>query len=542
MGRRSGGLAVVAAALTLGGTAAAAVPTPRVGPPLGTTGVKLHHPQAGVTFDLARFGYREDEYLVSGTATNADGSAPAPYSARIIVRRPTDSKRFNGTVLQEWFNVSLAHDVDVDWINTFPELTREGYAYVGVSAQPGDIPLQQWDPVRYSGLDQPGDGYADEIFAQVGQLLHAPAAKKLLGRRARYVIGTGMSQSAERLHSYINAGTDARDKVFDGFLIDRGVDGVGVPPFKADPRVPTIFTLSENEAEPDQAHHGRLARVWQIDGASHIDEWLDSYDGRNLVRDETGTEPAPWDERAAGQWGEYGEGSGQCGLARGQGLGSDEFPARYARDAALFELNRWIRTGTPAAQPPLMKFNADGSLIARDADGNALGGLRLPQMVVPVAGYDGENCPALQGKTTSFSDAELFRRYPAFADYSDKLLAATRAGVAAGIVRPCDAVDIMTRVARAAVRWPAGARGAARPSPFTCTPAAVCTPRTVTVRLAHRFARGRVLVRGRRVRALHRGTRRLRLRLQRDTTVVIRGRTPGGRRVVERHRYRLCAR
>lgn len=69
--------------------------------------------------------------------------------------------------------------------------------------------------------------------------------------------------------------------------------------------------------------------------------------------------------------------------------GTRRVPGRYARDTALFQLNRWIRSGQAALQPPLMGFNAGGDLIARDAEGNAIAGLRLPQMVLPVAAYDG---------------------------------------------------------------------------------------------------------------------------------------------------------
>jgi hypothetical protein len=526
---------VILAVLTCCAPAGAQVPTPTIGEPLGTAGSKLDHPQAGVTFDLEPFGWREDEYLVTG----------ANYSARLIVRRPKDASKWNGTVLQEWFNVSLAHDVDVDWVSTFPELIREGYAYVGVSAQRGVIPLQQWDPVRYMGVNHPGDTFAHAIFAEVAQLLRSPAVAPVLGRPAQVVIGTGMSQSAELLHSYINDGLDAKDRVFDGFLIDRGVDGVGMPPFKADPRVPTIFTLSENEAEPDQAAPGKLARVWQVAGASHIDEWLDSYDGRNLVRDESGTEPAPWDEAAAGQWGEYGEGNGQCGLSREQTGGANQFASRYARDAALHQLHRWIRTGRPAAQPPLMTFDESGAAIVRDEAGNGAGGLRLPQIDVPVAAYDGENCPALQGKTLSFPDEELFRRYPLFADYSDRMLAATRRAVEAEYVRPCDAVDSMARVARAASRWPADKRGEPAASPFTCppaAPAAATCARTVTVRLRHRLRSGTVRVGGKKVRTIKRRQRSVRLRLRGTgrVTVTIRGTTVRGRRVSQRRRYRIC--
>src|SRR5262249_25132827 len=69
-------------------------------------------------FDLAKVGYEEAEYFISGTATaytsatplSADGKwsvtpgTTAPYKTRIVVYRPTDPKKFNGTVVVEWLN------------------------------------------------------------------------------------------------------------------------------------------------------------------------------------------------------------------------------------------------------------------------------------------------------------------------------------------------------------------------------------------------------------------------------------------------------
>ena len=99
--------------------------------------------------ELERFGYREDEYFVAGTARAAvapgplsgDGrwsvanGATAPYATRIIVRRPTDPKRFSGTVVVEWMNVTAGRDSDPEFGYLLPALMREGDAYVGVSAQ-----------------------------------------------------------------------------------------------------------------------------------------------------------------------------------------------------------------------------------------------------------------------------------------------------------------------------------------------------------------------------------------------------------------------
>ena len=58
----------------------------------------------------------------------------AGYKTRILVRRPTNPAHFNGTVLVEWMNVSAGESAP-DWDFLNPMLMRDGYAYVGVSAQ-----------------------------------------------------------------------------------------------------------------------------------------------------------------------------------------------------------------------------------------------------------------------------------------------------------------------------------------------------------------------------------------------------------------------
>src|SRR5262245_7264488 len=76
------------------------------------------------TFGLAPFGYVEDEFFVTGTATSyvsdvglsSDGkwsaspAGMAEYTTRLLVRRPTRPRRFNGTVVVEWLNVSQGFD------------------------------------------------------------------------------------------------------------------------------------------------------------------------------------------------------------------------------------------------------------------------------------------------------------------------------------------------------------------------------------------------------------------------------------------------
>src|SRR5262245_49666381 len=132
------------------------------------------------TFDLAPFGYAEDEFFVTGTATayvsdvefsvdgkwSASPAGTAEYTTRLLVRRPTARRRFNGTVVVEWLNVSQGFDAAPDWTSTHTLLMREGFAWVGVSAQyigvsggpPLDrhLALKEVNPVRYGALLHPG--------------------------------------------------------------------------------------------------------------------------------------------------------------------------------------------------------------------------------------------------------------------------------------------------------------------------------------------------------------------------------------------------
>jgi hypothetical protein len=410
---------LLAAAATAGAPPAAAAQV-TFSAPLGTTGVKLHAPAETAQFPLAPYGYGEQEYLASGTAAgNAAGfpqsaSYPAlPFTTRIIVRRPTNPARASGTVLLEWMNVSLQQDTDVDWIEGYRELLHAGFTYVGVSVQPTGVPLTAQDPERYGqirippfapGADtvapsQGGPSYGESIFAQVAHALKSPTGRTVLGGlEARRIIAVGESQSAERLSCYL---LDAKpvDPVFDGFLIDHGeCAGPTVTanaPFQYAPKVPTMFLDGMYESRPGM-HNGPDLRVWEIAGASHVDAWIGAYGMAEHNWDDTG-QPQSYSQQTAGNWGLEGGTGGVCNLFSGptDPVRADELPQQYAHDAALAALQTWITTGrAPAVTAPL-KFDPNGSAatdgagggVGTDQYGNPLGGLRLPQIEVPVAQY-----------------------------------------------------------------------------------------------------------------------------------------------------------
>ena len=206
------------------------------------------------------FGYIEEEFFIVGEATayepegtwDEDGewaarpTYTAPYETRILVRRP-EAEVFNGTVVVEWLNVTTGLDLDNEFRFAHEELLREGYVWVGASAQQvgiegGDglfpgypgleeiLALKEWDPERYGELDHPGDDYSYDIFSQVAQAIRRPdGVDPLDGLAARQVIATGQSQSAVWLVTYVNAVHSIAD-IYDGFMIHSRVGSLGVAP------------------------------------------------------------------------------------------------------------------------------------------------------------------------------------------------------------------------------------------------------------------------------------------------------------------------
>src|SRR5262245_29004618 len=300
--------AVVAAA------APAQVPSPTLeGPVTGGNGSPFI---AATLFDLARVNYTQEEFFISGTATAyttagplpTDGtwtvtpSVTAPYKTRILVYRPLNPKKFNGTVIVEWLNVSGGLDAAPDWLNMHTELIRRGFAWVGVSAQRVGVeggfslvglpvtPLKEVVPARYGSLVHPGDIFSYDIFSQAGQALRQPAGANPLGPlQPRTFIAAGESQSAFRLVTYIN-GIHPLAEIYDGFFVhSRSASGADLSEtpqpripvsqpalIRTDLQVPVLTFETETDLtflayvadrQPDSEHF----RLWEVAGTSHAD-------------------------------------------------------------------------------------------------------------------------------------------------------------------------------------------------------------------------------------------------------------------------------
>jgi hypothetical protein len=441
-------------------------------------------------FDLAPLGYRTDEFFVSGRASsyklsgaptpdgrwNAVEAESAPYATRIVVVRPADPGKFNGTVVVEWLNVSGGADSGPDWNAAHRELIRNGYAYMGVSAQKVGVeggpslmgmgtPLKKANPERYGRLSHPGDAFAYDIFSQAGRILRTADAGKVLGPLApKRVIAVGESQSAVFLTTYVNA-VDPLAKVYDGFLIhsrfgstasleNASMVASAVQPrvvkFRTDLRAPVITVITETDLldgniagyhgarQPD---HERL-RVWEIPGTSHAD----SYTFTVGFIDSGST---PLEKLAAG----YEPTSKILGIDLAKPVNNAP-QHHYVVEAALWNLDRWIRTGqAPPKAAPIKLSTGDqpgapASLVL-DANGLAEGGVRTPWVDVPTArlsgvGNSGGPLGFLAGVSEPFDAATLARLYPGGKSaYLQKFEASLAAAIQAGFLLPADKQEIL---------------------------------------------------------------------------------------------------
>lgn len=453
--------------------AAASVPTAlkTTGPVSGGKG----KPITATISDLAAVGYTEKEFFFEGAATaykvqgsmSMDGkwtlapSTHAAFKSRLLVRRPADASKFNGTVIVEWLNVSGGVDADPGFVYNADEILRFGYAWVGVSAQivgvegggfalssiPGAVALKKADPERYASLKHPGDSYSFDIFSKAAEVIRTPAGADVLeGLKPERLIGYGESQSAGRMVSYIN-GVHPLVKRFDGFFVhSRGGSG---PPFE-DTAGPSLglggspvtirddITAKVFQFQTETDVVGMLAflparqpdserlRTWEVTGTTHADKFLSDYA-----------------KKASGGTVD------QC-------PGANDGPHYQTIRAALRALHVWLREGTEPPRGAALQTDASGKLV-KDAFGNGLGGIRSPDLDVPIRTLSFDPAPMsdficfLFGSTTPFTPERLMMLYPTHEDYVAKVTASARQLQNAGYLLEPEATGFITAAQKAPV-------------------------------------------------------------------------------------------
>ena len=337
-------------------------------------------------------------------------------------------------MIVNWQNVSRHLDVG----SPDGDEVYRGYAWVGVTVQklgidgaPGTSPsLATWDSHRYESLHHPGDAYAYDIFGQVARMLRSEpdrqAPDPLRGLKPQCIVACGRSQSAMRLASYINF-AHQHDRIFDGFLLlvhfglcpplsERPFldiftsDQAGRLPFQTPLREPEgakVLALStECEAvynfgarQPDSDAY----RFWEIAGASHSNPHRDRSLSLIFQRDGISSQNSDTDRDA--NLVEY----------------------QFVKDAALRWLKRWMMTGeAPPRLPPIDMYPGPNGqpAIRRDALGNALGGVRLPDLDAATGQHlgrsAGELLESLSGWSSLYSRRKLQETHGAWTAFQRK--------------------------------------------------------------------------------------------------------------------------
>lgn len=446
--------------------------------------------------DLAAHGYLEQEYLISGdaddwtwdeTLTAAPGPAPR-FTTRVLVRRPAEAAAFSGTVQLEPHHPD--DDRALSWGMIAPWIAASGHAHIGVTQNPGTAAdLVAWDPQRYRPVAIASSGQRWDIVALAAAAAASGLIPAFAGLDVRRVVMSGWSMTGTFCRTFLGEGFHERcalsgRPVVTGYVIAISSGGAGRAGYASlrdgvvlpadDPRrtprghgVPVIELLSEGESEtqgavlqPDADGPADRYRLYQVAGTGHMAGGIPAQAGNRIQLEERGS-PALLRDITQRP--------------------SDARMDLVAR--AVFELlERWMTDDAVPPRAARFRFDPAGTVrgrmpesqpLARDGDGNVLGGLRTPWTEVPAAAYLPHSTPApgrcqpaehapysdpalladLIAHMEPFPTAELERRYGGYDKYLSQLEDAARSLAAAGWLLEADLPEFLAGVRAHGVSW-----------------------------------------------------------------------------------------
>jgi len=509
-------LAVASPAAASGG---GGTPLPHVTGPLAVTATSYPFGAADHTLvpeDLSKVGYVEDEYLVSGKANVYSWTPPAaatvrtpnaPYTTRILVRRPAKASRFSGNVVVEMLNPSNRFDLNIGWAMAHRQMVRNGDAWVGITDKPIDVvALKKFDLARYGSLsfanplalDDPTncpnpvssvdsttasrateDGLAWDIYSQVGALLRSRDSDNPVGYRshrhdwrgghgghqvaAKHLYGFGYSQTGGYLYDYINAihpldvARNGGHPIYDGYIVAvAGAGFVGSVPInqcEAIPKPGQPPLQFSNVGVPiihvmSQSDYLRALSVRRPDSDAPADRYrhYEMAGAAHATPDELNFSAAPADIIKAGV--------AVPPMNCNEGPRS-RFPSRIFFDAVLRNLDQWVRYGIspPHADPIATQTTGTTTTGVVDQFGNVVGGLRSPYLDVPTSTWFGTSTGAsfcaIAGHEVPFDAARLQQLYPSHGAYVRAVAKDTARLVAGRYITGYDGLDLIREAAQA---------------------------------------------------------------------------------------------
>jgi hypothetical protein len=337
---------------------AAVPPVPTVSGPVAGPGQMYPNPPVSVVPTAVKvedFPYVTEEFFVSGTANGA------PYTTRIIVRRPSNQAAFSGTAVSEALHAG-GRSLIFEWSRQ--SILTRNHLFVEIVHSAANINLlKTFNAERYASLNI-AMGQTNEVIAQVGRLIKSKTGP-FAPFDVRRVTLMGTSASSGTVRTYLAAHPTLRmpdeKPIFDGFLLtstngNTPLPSVDVPMIQMPTQTEVVTWAEQGIAyrRPDSDEPGNRFRLYEVAGMPH-----------NNSRDSPGFLNDP------------------CTLP------VTDFPAGAFTALALNHLVEWIATGKTPPRAPVIAVDqdtkGDGSHLALDEYGNAKGGIRNVWVDVPTA-------------------------------------------------------------------------------------------------------------------------------------------------------------
>jgi hypothetical protein len=428
-------------------------------------------PEKGVlVWDPSEEGYVAEEFLLRGwadvteTVTMADaidmsardnvldlGRRNFPltlldpqvrYVTRLIVYRPLEPTRFSGRTIIEPIHPLGGGESPV-WASLNAFFMARGDALVAVQHPVTFAGLKAADPARYRALDAAHPSLLWGMLADAGRLAKEQILMPTLNVRRVYMTGysfTGVATATFANYHHERTRLKSLAPVFDGYL--SMANACFVRPIDAPViRLNTQSDFAEfgglaNRAPDSDARIGRF-RLYELAGAAHfVTPWPTRHAAR-APRAGPALPPAP---------GQPHFDAAACAAGFPEGSTANDFPTRIAQAGAFASLCAWAETDAiPPRAPRILVDKAGRTKL--DAHGNALGGLRFPQVSAPVATYAvGEGSAplcGLFGYKRVWSAAELRALYPSAEAYVAAVRAQTSALVRQRFITPEGGAELL---------------------------------------------------------------------------------------------------
>lgn len=376
---------------------------------------------------LKERGFAEEEYIFSGTANvyeKREGKKQiryegAPYTNRMIVRKPEKAENFSGNIVIEILNSTSQFDIDRVWVLTEKQFVRNGDIYIGITSKPNAVEaLKRFDGQRYGELNwknplsydmdpatvgnlapqgmpsplETEDGLFWDMLLDVARLVKSDTEENPLKeylQKKVYLYLAGWSQSGGYIIRYIQdfAQSEGKD-LFDGYFSCGSVSACTPSLNQEDPQdlskrqVPMLdkpmidmHTESDNVFmgnDMARKNNGPFYRVYDIVGPSHDT----AYSMTDYFKDDK-------DLEKIGMKVEF----------PGKETFENNFPYEYAYNAAFAQLCSWVREGVQPIDVEPIEIDPDQMKSKKDETGNSKGGWRLPLITYPLCVYHESSTP-----------------------------------------------------------------------------------------------------------------------------------------------------